>query len=94
MIYISGKITDTDDYLQRFERAEKHLNNMNITDVINPAKVNSYLPELSYSQYIKMSICMLEMCDTIYMLKNWENSIGAKLEWEYAKANNYKIMYE
>lgn len=94
MIYISGKITGTDDYLQRFERAEKHLNNMNITDVINPAKVNSYLPELSYSQYIKMSLCMLEMCDTIYMLKNWENSVGAKLEWEFAKANNYKIMYE
>lgn len=94
MIYISGKITGTDDYLQRFEIAEKHLNTMNITDVINPAKVNSYLPELSYSQYIKMSLCMLEMCDTIYMLKNWENSIGAKLEWEFAKANNYKIMYE
>lgn len=94
MIYISGKITGTDDYLQRFERAEKYLNTMNITDVINPAKVNSYLPELSYSQYIKMSLCMLEMCDTIYMLKNWENSIGAKLEWEFAKANNYKIMYE
>ena len=94
MIYISGKITGTDDYLQRFERAEKHLNNMNITDVMNPAKVNSYLPELSYSQYIKMSLCMLEMCDTVYMLKNWENSVGAKLEWEFAKANNYKIMYE
>lgn len=94
MIYISGKITGTDDYLQRFERAEKHLNTMNITDVINPAKVNSYLPELSYNQYIKMSLCMLEMCDTIYMLKDWENSVGAKLEWEFAKANNYKIMYE
>ena len=94
MIYISGKITGTDDYLQRFERAEKHLNNMNITDVINPAKVNSYLPELSYNQYIKMSLCMLEMCDTIYMLKGWEDSTGAKLEWEFAKANNYKILYE
>lgn len=67
---------------------------MNITDVINPAKVNSYLPELSYSQYIKMSLCMLEMCDTIYMLKGWEDSTGAKLEWEFAKANNYKMMYE
>ena len=94
MIYISGKITGTDDYLQRFEAAENHLNNMNILDIVNPAKVNSYLPELSYSQYIKMSLCMLEMCDTIYMLKNWENSVGAKLEWEFAKANNYKIMYE
>lgn len=94
MIYISGKITGTDDYLYRFERAEKHLNTMNITDVINPANVTSYLPELSYGQYIKMSLCMLEMCDTIYMLKGWENSAGAKLEWGFAKANNYKILYE
>ena len=94
MIYISGKITGTDDYLQRFEAAENHLNNMNILDIVNPAKVNSYLPELSYNQYIKMSLCMLEMCDTIYMLKGWEDSTGAKLEWEFAKANNYKIMYE
>lgn len=94
MIYISGKITGTDDYLHRFEAAENHLNNSDILDIINPAKVNSFLPELSYSQYIKMSLCMLEMCDTIYMLKGWEDSTGAKLEWEYAKANNYKIMYE
>lgn len=94
MVYISGKITGTDDYLQRFERAEKHLNNMNITAVINPAKVNSYLPELSYSQYLKMSLCMLSMCDTVYMLKGWEDSTGANLEWEFAKANNYKILYE
>lgn len=94
MIYISGKITGTDDYLERFEAAENHLNNSDILDIINPAKVNSFLPELSYSQYIKMSLCMLEMCDTIYMLKGWEDSIGAKLEWEFAKANNYKIMYE
>lgn len=94
MIYISGKITGTDDYLHRFEAAENHLNNSDILDIINPAKVNSFLPELSYSQYIKMSLCMLEMCDTIYMLKGWEDSTGAKLEWEFAKANNYKIMYE
>ena len=60
MIYISGKITGTDDYLERFEAAENHLNNSDILDVINPAKVNSFLPELSYSQYIKMSLCMLD----------------------------------
>ena len=94
MIYISGKITGTEDYLQRFEAVENHLNNMDILNIINPAKVNSFLPELSYSQYIKISLCMLEMCDTIYMLKGWEDSTGAKLEWEFAKANNYKILYE
>lgn len=94
MIYISGKITGTNDYLERFNRAESKLIDLGY-DVINPALVNSMLPKTAtYQQYIKMSLCMLEMCDTIYMLKDWEDSKGARLEYEYAKANGYKIIYE
>ena len=48
----------------------------------------------TYQEYIKMSLCMLSMCDTIYMLKGWKDSKGAKLEHEYAKAHNYNIIYE
>ena len=40
-IYISGKITGTTDYIQRFGRAEKALSNY---IVINPAKGNAQLP--------------------------------------------------
>ena len=95
-IYISGKITGTKDYMRRFRLAEcdlyvKYRN----PDVINPAKVNGELPEsTTYEEYIKMSLCMLSMCDTIYMLKGWKDSRGAKLEHEYAKAHNYNIIYE
>lgn len=93
MIYISGKITGTNDYLQRFEQAEKELISNNYTP-LNPAKVNDTLPKVSYEEYIKMSLCMLSLCDSIYMLSGWEDSVGARLEWNYAKANNYKIYYE
>lgn len=69
-IYISGKITGTTDYMQRFESAEKALSNYT---VINPAKVNAQLPkETVWEEYMKMSMCMLEMCNAIYMLKGWE----------------------
>ena len=92
MIYISGKITGTKDYLDRFRKAEIQIGR---ADIINPAKVNDNLPKCTtYKQYMKMSLCMLEMCDTIYMLKGWEDSKGARLEHEYAKSNNYKIIYE
>lgn len=94
MIYISGKITGTDDYLYRFGRAEKQLMSMGY-DVINPARVNNQLPtNTTYQQYMKMSMCMLQMCDTIYMLKGWEDSNGAMLEYNYAKNNKYKIIKE
>lgn len=92
-IYISGKITGTTDYIQRFESAEKALSKYHI--VINPSKVNAQLPkETTWEEYMKMSICMLEMCNAIYMLKGWEYSKGARLEYEFANSYNYKIIFE
>ena len=93
MIYISGKITGINDYLQRFEKVEKELTNRNFV-VVNPAKINYQLPKLEYKDYIKISLCLLSLCDSIYMMIGWEDSRGANLEWQYAKANNYKIYYE
>ena len=91
-IYISGKITGTTDYIKRFERAEKTLSNY---IVINPAKVNAQLPiETTWKEYMQMSMTMLKMCNAIYMLKGWEDSKGARLEYNYAVENNYKIIFE
>ena len=93
-IYISGAITGTDDYMERFAKAEKELTEKGYS-VINPAKVNAQLPEeTSYEEYRKMSFCMLDMCDGIYMLKGWKKSGGANRELGYAMAKNMIIMYE
>ena len=43
-IYISGAITGTDDYMARFERAERKLRERGETEIINPAKVCASLP--------------------------------------------------
>lgn len=94
-IYISGKITGTTDYMQIFNNAELYLMNHSGCDIINPALVNSMLPtNTTYREYMKMSLCMLSMCDAIYMLKGWKDSKGAILEHDYAKAHNYNIIYE
>ena len=93
-IYISGAITGTDDYMERFAKAEKELTEQGYS-VVNPAKVNSQLPEdTSYEEYMKMCFCMLDMCDSICMLKDWEKSCGANRELGYAMANDMIIMYE
>ena len=95
-IYISGKITGTDDYMQRFEEAENALKNMFPgVSVINPAKVNAAMPaDTTYKQYMAMSFTMLDMCDTIYMMSGWEQSSGAKREKVKANELGLNTLYQ
>lgn len=93
-IYISGAITGTDNYIERFAKAEKKLTEQGYS-VVNPAKVNAQLPsDTDYEDYMKMSLCMLDMCDSIYMLNGWSKSCGANREYGYALAKNKPILYE
>lgn len=90
-IYISGPITGTTDYMERFARAEAQLEAEGYA-VINPAKVNAMLPEeTSYEQYMNMSMTMLEDADMIYMLEGWETSGGARREFDRARAEGKPI---
>ena len=93
-IYISGAITDTDDYMERFARSEKELTGQGYS-VVNPAKVNAQLPEdTSYEEYMKMCFCMLDMCESIFMIQGWDKSCGANREYGYALAKDMIIMFE
>lgn len=93
-IYISGEISGTNDYKERFAKAEKYLEAQGYS-VINPAKVNAQMPtDTSYEEYMKMSITMLDMCGSIYMLKEWKNSFVANREYGYALAKGITIIFE
>ena len=93
-IYISGAITGTDDYMERFAKAEKELTEQGYS-VVNPAKVNSQLPEYTtYEEYMNMCFCMLNMCESIYMLKGWSKSCGSNREYWYAMGNCKTIICE
>lgn len=83
-IYISGAITGTDDFIERFAKAQKELEEQGYS-VINPALANSNMPkDTTYGEYMKMAFTMLDMCRTIYLLNGWEKSTGANLERTYA----------
>lgn len=93
-IYISGPITGVEGYFNRFELAEAALKAAG-HEVINPARVNYSLPEsTTHSQYMDMSLMMLSMCDTVFFLKGWENSIGANIEFKYALERGYTMIFD
>jgi hypothetical protein len=95
-VYISGKVTGLPEaeYLENFMKAEMRLSKMGYT-VVNPAKVNSMLPkDTTWEQYMLLSKVMVDMCDTIYMLSNYEDSKGALLELKWAKNDGLNVLYE
>lgn len=93
-VYISGAITGTNDYMERFQKAENNLKKQGYS-VINPARLNSVMgDDAEYEEYMKISLCMLCICDAIYMLEGWQQSRGANREFGYALARDIMIMKE
>lgn len=92
-VYISGPITGTDDYQERFAKAEEYLRQQGY-EVINPARVNGQLPELTWEEYMHISLAMLDLVDMIFMLSGWKNSSGARWEHEYASDGSIHTIYE
>lgn len=91
-IYISGAITNNQNYKEDFERAEKQLK-YDGYEVINPTMVE--LPQsCTHADYMKVDFALLDLADGIYLLNNYEQSKGACMEYGYALAKDMIIMYE
>lgn len=79
-VYISGKITGTNDYMDRFETVERQLYEEG-HEVVNPARENAHLPNgTAWETYMAESLKMLCECDAIYLMDGWRESRGAVLE--------------
>lgn len=90
-VYISGKITGDADYKKKFQNAENFLEAAGF-EVFNPAKETA--PGKSWAFYMRNDIKQLVDCDAIFLLKDWEESKGAKLEYNLAQQLEIKIFKE
>lgn len=92
-VYISGPISGVEGYMEKFGVIHEELK-ANGHFVINPASILSGMPDsTAWEDYMKLSFCMLDMCDVIYMLDNWEASRGAVLERKRAVKVKKKVVY-
>lgn len=87
-LYIAGKITGNENFVEDFKKAENYLKEKGHT-VLNPA----ILPYgFSWDEYMVVCLSMILICDGIYLLDNWRESKGACMEVGYAREKNKKIL--
>ena len=94
-IYISGKITGTTDYQQKFDAAKELI----ITkghEPISPLDIHHiFRPETTtWEQYMLVDLGMLRASDAILLLPDWGNSKGARIEYGEAVRMRKKIYYK
>ena len=90
-VYLSGAISSCyDTYEQTFASRQLDLERDGYI-VINPA----LLPKgLDSDRYMPICLAMIDACDTVYMMRGWEDSMGARLEREYALYHGKSVWYE
>ena len=94
IIYISGPISNIPDFKDNFEKAEEKLKTeFPGAEIINPTMV--VLPEsCTHEDYMRIDFMLLDLADAIYMMKGWELSKGACMEFGYAMAKDLIILKE
>ena len=90
-IYISGKIKGLDNYKELFNAAEKEYIDKG-WKVINPTRIEHISSK--WGDIILDDLHVLNSCDAIFMLNNWQDSFGAQTEHYFAKGNNLEIIYQ
>jgi len=97
-IYIAGKLTNGNQYkpslndIAKFKNKELELQKNWI--VINPIDMFAENTVLPYDFIIDICKDVISGCDAIYMLSDYKDSKGAKIELEHALKCNLEVVYE
>lgn len=93
-VYIAGKVTGLEkaEIFKKFYESGKQLKEQGYT-VISPA-VLALNEGFDHSDYMHICYAMIDVCDAVYMQKDWQQSKGARMELQYAKDWRRVILYE
>ena len=88
-------MTGVSDFRQHFDSIAKSLRERDYI-VFNPCDWDDYMIEqkLNYTEMLEIDLAYLRKCDIIYMLKGWEDSVGACVELLIALKDSLAIMFE
>jgi hypothetical protein len=94
-IYISGKITGLpiNKVVEKFKWHSGILEMKGYLPV-NPIDVSPFAEDKEWEDYMIDDIAALFKCDAIYMLKDWGQSKGARIEYQIAKELGLQILFE
>ena len=93
-VYIAGKVTGLEktEILSKFYESRKQLKEEGHT-VMSPS-VLALNEGFEHEDYMHICYAMIDVCDAVYMQKDWQNSEGARMELQYAKDWKKQIIYE
>jgi hypothetical protein len=91
-VYISGKITGLpiEEVEGNFYNAQNRLEEAGFK-VVNPLN-NGLSINDKWEHHMKADIKLLMECNTIYLLSNWKDSRGARIERDIAVALGYDVI--
>jgi len=94
-IYVAGKITGLpyDEVVKKFKDAQIKLEKQGF-EVFNPIEISPFVEGKTWDEYMAELLPIVETCDLIYMLEDWEDSRGAKDERQRAIEKNLVIVYQ
>jgi hypothetical protein len=94
-VYISGKMSGLEyvEYSRHFGMVEELLVGRGV-EVVNPVKIKPKCVAPEYKDYMLADIGALWDCDGIYMLANWRDSRGARIEHAIALELGLEVYYE
>ena len=93
-IYVAGKMSELPDGEARMKFAEAAMRLRERGHLVMDPAVQYGNPGFEHEDYMHVCYAMIDRCEAVYMLSDWRDSKGARLELQYAADWGKAILYE